>query len=41
MNDLSFPQVVFEGVVGNSYLGDIALDDITTYDGPCERKSRI
>ncbi len=31
-------QIVFEGVVGNSYLGDIAIDDVWTYDGPCQRK---
>ncbi|XP_038052723.1 MAM and LDL-receptor class A domain-containing protein 1-like [Patiria miniata] len=27
---------VFEGVVGTSYLSDIALDDIRVYAGPCE-----
>ncbi|XP_072014819.1 MAM and LDL-receptor class A domain-containing protein 2-like [Amphiura filiformis] len=29
-------QIVFEGIVGNSYLGDIAIDDVWVYDGPCE-----
>lgn len=28
-------QVMFEAVVGESYLGDIALDDITVSAGPC------
>ncbi|XP_055957693.1 MAM and LDL-receptor class A domain-containing protein 2 [Patella vulgata] len=28
-------QVVFEGVVGNGYLGDIAIDDISVVDGAC------
>ncbi|XP_022096408.1 MAM and LDL-receptor class A domain-containing protein 1-like [Acanthaster planci] len=27
--------VIFEGVVGTSYTGDIALDDIQLLDGPC------
>lgn len=27
--------VVFEGVVGDDYMGDIALDDISMVDGPC------
>ena len=27
--------VVFEGIVGNGYRGDIALDDITLRAGPC------
>ncbi|XP_022096405.1 MAM and LDL-receptor class A domain-containing protein 1-like [Acanthaster planci] len=29
-------QYVFEGIVGNSYEGDQALDDIRVYDGECE-----
>ena len=28
-------QLVFEGVVGSGYLGDIALDDITYKSGSC------
>lgn len=27
--------IVFEGVRGTSYRGDIGLDDITVTDGPC------
>jgi len=26
---------VFEGVVGAGYQGDIAIDDVSTSDGPC------
>ena len=33
-----FPQVVYEGVVGSSYLSDSALDDINVYEGDCARK---
>ncbi|XP_041467171.1 MAM and LDL-receptor class A domain-containing protein 1-like [Lytechinus variegatus] len=32
-------QVVFEGVVGQLYFGDIALDDISMYDGQCPATS--
>lgn len=28
-------QIIFEGVVGASYLGDIAIDDISLANGPC------
>lgn len=28
-------QVVFEGVRGNSYLGDIAIDDVALQPGMC------
>lgn len=28
-------QVVFEGIRGQSYQGDIAIDDVTVYDGGC------
>lgn len=28
-------QVVFEGIIGSSYLGDTAIDDITVADGAC------
>lgn len=27
--------VMFEGVIGDSYMGDIAIDDITMVDGAC------
>ena len=30
-------QVIFEGIVGNSYLGDIAVDDVSMTDGPCNQ----
>lgn len=33
-NTVSF-QVAFEGVVGRSFTGDIAIDDITLRNGPC------
>ena len=29
---------MFEGVVGDNFLGDIALDDITLYDGACPQE---
>ena len=32
---LSLSQVVFEGVRGKSYKGDIALDDVSIQDGRC------
>lgn len=32
---LIFYKVVFEGVVGGNYFGDIGLDDIAVSDGPC------
>ncbi|XP_025085528.1 MAM and LDL-receptor class A domain-containing protein 1-like [Pomacea canaliculata] len=35
INLISNFQVVFEGVIGSSYLGDIAIDDITVANGPC------
>ena len=36
MSLIFFPhQVVFEGVVGRGYMGDIAIDDVTTTPGPC------
>ena len=28
-------QVYFEALKGNGYMGDIALDDIVVYQGPC------
>ena len=33
--DLLFQQIVFEGVRGNSYQGDIAIDDIKLTNGIC------
>ena len=33
-----FFQFVFEGKVGNSYRGDIALDDVKLTNGPCSGK---
>ena len=32
-------QLVFEGVRGSSYRGDIAIDDIQLKDGPCPASS--
>ena len=29
------PQVMFEGVTGTSYSGDIAIDDVEILDGSC------
>lgn len=37
-NNLFFLQVVFEGVRGTSYKGDIAIDDITAKAGLCSSK---
>ncbi|XP_014680988.1 PREDICTED: MAM and LDL-receptor class A domain-containing protein 2-like [Priapulus caudatus] len=28
--------LTFEGIIGQSYAGDIAIDDIITYPGPCQ-----
>ena len=28
-------QVVFEGIVGKSYQGDIAIDDLQLFNSPC------
>ena len=33
-------QLIFEGVVGNGYLGDIAIDDITVKTGSCAGQGR-
>lgn len=32
---MSLPQIVIEGIVGSSYKGDIAIDDIWMDDSPC------
>lgn len=32
------PQIIFEGVRGTSYEGDIAIDDVTLKTGDCPRK---
>ena len=32
---------MFEGVVGASFLSDIALDDIRVYAGPCEGENLV
>ena len=29
---------MFEGVIGDSFFGDIALDDVTLYDGTCPQE---
>jgi len=31
-------QIIFEGVRGTSYEGDIAIDDVTLKKGDCPRK---
>ena len=36
---LQYFQVVFEGIRGNNYQGDIALDDISFEDGKCQDTS--
>lgn len=35
---LTPPQIIFEGVRGSGYLGDIAIDDVTLKKGECPRK---
>lgn len=35
LSDLGSRRIVFEGVAGTSYMGDIAIDDITVNDGDC------
>ena len=34
-------QIVFEGATGTSYMGDIALDDIYIFNGPCQSTSSM
>ena len=36
----AFLQVIFEGVRGTSYTGDIAIDDIKMFDGPCNQPGK-
>lgn len=36
MNGQPF-QLVFEGIVGKSYLGDIAIDDVSLKTGTCSQ----
>ena len=33
--DSVYQRVYFEGVAGDGYQGDIALDDVIVIDGPC------
>ena len=35
--DYALLQVIFEGVTGTSYSGDIAIDDVEIMDGACPR----
>lgn len=35
---LTPPQIIFEGVRGSGYLGDIAIDDVTLKKGECPRR---
>ena len=32
-------QIIFEGIAGSSFTGDIAIDDIYFTEGPCNRES--
>ena len=34
-------QVVFEGVIGNGYQGDIAIDDISVMNGKCSSPGKF
>ena len=34
------PQVIFEGITGTSYTGDIAIDDVEMIDGACPLPGR-
>lgn len=33
--DVVFLQVIFEGITGTSFTGDIAIDDVEIMDGAC------
>ena len=35
-----FPQVIFEGIAGNSFTGDIAIDSVEINSGNCPGKSK-
>lgn len=37
-HSLTPPQIIFEGVRGSGYLGDIAIDDVTLKKGECPRR---
>jgi len=32
--------LIFEGIRGSSYTGDIAIDDLRMLDGPCNKKGK-
>ena len=34
-------QLVFEGVVGNGYQGDVAIDDISVKSGACNSQGKL
>ena len=34
-NSYVFIQIVFEGVIGSGFRGDIAIDDVSMTQGPC------
>lgn len=36
-----FLQVIFEGITGTSYTGDIAIDDVEIMDGACPLPGRF
>ena len=35
-----FPQVIFEGIAGNSFTGDIAIDSVEINSGNCPGKRK-
>ena len=36
----SLSQLIFEGIRGYSYTGDIAIDDLKMLDGPCNQQGK-